>query len=89
MILRQCEFVLNSAFDFDKKLLAYKHHLLDRPYGCARSLPTNIGIKHGFLCINICWGPREMLKPEPERNVAFILSYAIIIPHTNSHVKLP
>ena len=27
----------------------------------------SIGIKHGFLCINICWAPREMLKPEPER----------------------
>ena len=27
----------------------------------------NIGIKHGFLCINICWAPREMLQPEPER----------------------
>ena len=28
---------------------------------------VNIGIKHGFLCINIYWAPREMLKPEPER----------------------
>ena len=28
---------------------------------------VNIGIKHGFLCINICWAPREMLKQEPER----------------------
>ena len=27
----------------------------------------NIGIKHDFLCINICWAPREVLKPEPER----------------------
>ena len=26
-----------------------------------------VGIKHGFLCINICWAPREMLNPEPER----------------------
>ena len=26
----------------------------------------NIGIKHAFLCINICWAPREVLKPEPE-----------------------
>ena len=26
----------------------------------------NIGNKHGFLCINICWVLREMLKPEPE-----------------------
>ena len=26
-----------------------------------------IGIKHVFLCINICWTPRVMLKPEPER----------------------
>ena len=22
----------------------------------------NIGIKHGFLGINICWAPREMLR---------------------------
>ena len=27
---------------------------------------TNIGIKHGFLCINICWTPRMVLKPELE-----------------------
>ena len=26
-----------------------------------------IGVKHDFLCINICRAPREMLKPEPER----------------------
>ena len=24
-------------------------------------------IKHDFLCINICWAPRKVLKPEPER----------------------
>ena len=30
----------------------------------------NIETKHGFLCINICWAPREMLKPEPERGPA-------------------
>ena len=27
----------------------------------------NIGIKLDFLCIYICRAPREMLKPEPER----------------------
>ena len=27
----------------------------------------NIGIKHAFLCINICWAPRVVLKPEPGR----------------------
>ena len=27
----------------------------------------NVGIKHDFLCINICWAPREVLKPEHER----------------------
>ena len=27
---------------------------------------TNIGIKHNFLCINICRALGEMLKPEPE-----------------------
>ena len=26
-----------------------------------------IGIKHHFVCINICWDLREALKPEPER----------------------
>ena len=26
-----------------------------------------LGIKHGFLCINFCWALRKMLKPEPER----------------------
>ena len=30
-------------------------------------LNINIGIKHIFLCINICWTPREVLQPEPER----------------------
>ena len=29
----------------------------------------NIGIKHVFLCINICWAARGMLKCEPERRV--------------------
>ena len=27
----------------------------------------NIGIIHVFLCNNICWTPRVVLKPEPER----------------------
>ena len=27
----------------------------------------NIGIKHDFLCNNICWAPREVLKPKAER----------------------
>ena len=26
----------------------------------------NIGIKHGFPCINVCQVPREMLKTEAE-----------------------
>ena len=30
-------------------------------------LPSNIAIKHDFLCINICWAPREAFKPKPER----------------------
>ena len=25
-------------------------------------MPTVIGIKHVFLCINVCWTPRVMLK---------------------------
>ena len=28
-------------------------------------LSSNTGIKHDFLCINICWTLREVLKPEP------------------------
>ena len=28
---------------------------------------NSIRIKYDFLCINICWAPREVLKPEPER----------------------
>ena len=31
-----------------------------------RYLCKNIGIKHDFLCINICWALREVLKPESE-----------------------
>ena len=27
----------------------------------------NIGLKHDFICIYICWTPREVLNPEPER----------------------
>ena len=27
---------------------------------------SNIGIKHGFSCINVCKVPREMLKIEAE-----------------------
>ena len=27
---------------------------------------VNIGIKHGFPCINVCQVPREMLKTEAE-----------------------
>ena len=33
----------------------------------------NIGIKHDFLCINICWAPREMLKPETETIIRSLL----------------
>ena len=28
-----------------------------------------VGTKYDFQCINICWAPREVLKPEPERQV--------------------
>ena len=33
---------------------------------CPATSLIDIGIKHDFLCINICWVLREMLKPEPE-----------------------
>ena len=29
-----------------------------------KELLSNIGIKHGFPCINVCQVPREMLKTE-------------------------
>ena len=29
----------------------------------------NIGIKHGFSCINVCQVPREVLKPRPKAEV--------------------
>ena len=37
--------------------LFYLENLID-------SLIINIGIKHGFPCINVCQVPREMLKTE-------------------------
>ena len=30
-------------------------------------LCKTIGFRHDFLCINICWAPREVLKPSPFR----------------------
>ena len=30
------------------------------------NMKINIGIKHDFLCINVCWARREALKPEPD-----------------------
>ena len=57
------------------KFRIYQKYILDLEVGIAfyniyivlMHMCNNIGIKHGFLCINICWAPREMLKPEPER----------------------
>ena len=36
--------------------------------GCSKltTLLVNIGIKHGFSCINVCQVPREVLKTEAE-----------------------
>ena len=31
-----------------------------------RIIPIIIGTKHDFLCNNICWAPRKVLKPEPK-----------------------
>ena len=45
----------------------YKTPLLRPPLGLPKSgvvLILNIGIKHGFSCINIRQVPREMLKTE-------------------------
>ena len=37
-------------------------------HGCSKLTTSlvNIGIKHGFPCINVCQVPREMLKTEAE-----------------------
>ena len=42
----------------------YKCHILNGPINNYRLL--NIGIKHGFPCINVCQVLREMLKTEAE-----------------------
>ena len=52
-------------------------HNIDKPSQKNRDLANSVNpdqrptlyieIKHDFLCINVCWAPREMLKPEPER----------------------
>ena len=36
--------------------------------GCSKLMTSlvNIGIKHGFSCINVCQVPREVLKTEAE-----------------------
>ena len=53
--------VVKAMFDYEGEgdELSFQVIVLD--------LSLTIGIKHGFLCINICWAPREMFKPEPER----------------------
>ena len=37
-----------------------------RVLGGRGMLVFNIGIKHGFPCIKVCYVPREMLKTEAE-----------------------
>ena len=36
-------------------------------HNASRKSETTIGITQVFLWINICWIPRVVLKPEPER----------------------
>ena len=38
----------------------------------SKPLEGNIGIKHGFPCINVCQVPREMLLPRPQCLIAVI-----------------
>ena len=46
----------------------------------------NIGIKHVFLCINICWAARGMLKREPERRGFQPLPSLIVIIALGNHL---
>ena len=46
----------------------------------------NIGIKHVFLCINICWAARGMLKLEPERRGFQPLPSLIVIIALGNHL---
>ena len=43
-----------------------KKKLGGEPNKCFSFMLFNIGIKHGFSCINVCQVPREMLKIEAE-----------------------
>ena len=46
--------------------MASKMAAIVRNRGWRYLVCNNIGIKHGFPCINVCQVPREMLKNEAE-----------------------
>ena len=45
----------------------YVRNVFYERHNASRKSETTIGIKKVFLCINICWTPRVVLKPEPEK----------------------
>ena len=47
-------------------LIAFKMNIISIRKHMADTVGVNIGIKHGFSCINVCQVPREMLKTEAE-----------------------
>ena len=61
----------NSIFDFTAKSSVMNTGVITKVlciWACTKQPceAINIGIKHGFSCINVCQVPREMLKAEAE-----------------------
>ena len=48
------------------KFIVKKVYEIKNFYNCCKNDHYNIGIKHGFSCINICQVPWEMLKTQTE-----------------------
>ena len=61
------DFVTETATYKVQRGITKKTYIYTRAMVLAICTLSNIGIKHDFLCINICLAPREALKPEPER----------------------
>ena len=61
-----CGMDKNSKQKIEAEIETEFHGLINREILFQFQL-HNIKIKHVFLCINICWTPRVVLKPKPER----------------------
>ena len=55
---------MNTSLRLNK--VCYLFSLCKISPDCTKRLVLNIGIKHGFPCINVCLVPREVLKTEAE-----------------------